>query len=140
MSEQVVANPAASTAAQPAAYILYDPARRRRRARRRYDPTLIAYEPRRRRRVRRYDPVRAGGKVLTDSLVDGLGFGLLFHAIPAIPEGSIAGFSYRDVGAAVAAAAYEKAYLKRGWSSVILGAIAAFATGKIVSSLGGWKP
>lgn len=141
MSEQVVVNPT-QTPAQPAAYILYDPAQRRRRARRRkYDPTLIAYEPaRRRRRVRRLDPVRVGGKALTDSLVDGLGFGLLLHAVPAIPEGNVSGLSYRDIGAGVVTFAYEKFYMRRGWSAALLGAIAGIATGKIVSSLGGWKP
>lgn len=156
MSEQVVEtsqNAATATATQPV-YLLYDPARRRRRgggsrakvgrkqvgpSALRYDPAIVAYEPRRR-RTRRYDPVVGGGKALTDSLVDGLGFGLLMHAVPAIPEGNVSGLSYRDIGAGVVTLAYEKFYMRRGWSAALLGAIAGIATGKIVSSLGGWKP
>lgn len=119
-------------------YIVYDPARRRARRRRRLDPELIAYEPRRRRRFTRLDPQR-GGRNTTDAIVDGLGFGLLTHSIPAIPEGNVGGFSYRDLAAGIITAFYEKYYMRRGWSSAIIGAIAGISAGKIVSSLGGWR-
>lgn len=162
MSEQVQT----TTTQTPAniQYIVYDPAKRRSSRRRgatryvagkpvydgprggvawvgprklRYDPALIAYEPRRR-RVRRYDPQRAGGKTLVDSMVDGLGFGLLAHTAP-IPSGNIAGFTYADVAAGVLTAVYEKAYMRRGWTAAIIGGLTGFATGKIVQTLGGWR-
>lgn len=161
MSEQVVA-PAPT--AQPAniQYVLYDPARRKRRRGRRaiggkpvyrgprggvawigpsamrYDPALVAYEPRRR-RYRKYDPVRAGGKAVADSVVDGLGFGLVFHALPMV-EGTVGPLTYRDIGAGLVTAVYEKAYMKRGWAATLIGAISAIAAGKLVQTLGGWKP
>lgn len=139
MSEQIQT---VQTQPQPAniQYILYDPAKRRRRVgRRKYDPQIIAYEPARRRRTRRkYDPVRVGGKAITDSIVDGLGFGLIAHTVP-IPSGNVGSFSYSDIAAGVLTLAYEKWYMRRGWTAAILGAVAGVATGKLVQTLGGWK-
>lgn len=157
MSEQTNVSQTPANAQSPV-YVVYDPARRRsRRAKQkpahvgprggrawigpsalRYDPALVAYEPRRRRRVK-YDPVIGGGKQITDALVDGFGFGLLTHHIP-IPSGSVGGFSYADVAAGVLTFVYERFYMRRGWTAALLGAVAGLATGKISSSLGGWRP
>lgn len=121
-------------------YVIYDPARRRRKRTRwrAYDPALVAYEPARRRQRIRYDPAVGGSKAVTDAVVDGLGFGLLTHTVP-IPAGSIGGFSYSDVAAGVLTFVYEKYYMRRGWTAAVLGAVTGIATGRLVSALGGWK-
>lgn len=129
MSEQVAAQ---TQTPQTVQYIVYDPARRKRVRRIKYDPA------RRRRRVRSYDPVKVGGKGIIDSMVDGLGFGLITHAVP-IPSGIIGGFSYADVSAGVLTALYEKFYMRRGWTAAIVGAIVGLATGKLVNTLGGGR-
>jgi hypothetical protein len=76
---------------------------------------------------------------MADSVVDGLGFGLVSHLVPGIPSGSLGPVGYRDAAAGVITFAYEKWYMRRGWTSAILGAIAGIATSKLVDALGGWK-
>lgn len=143
MSEQVQTGIPATTQPLQPVYLLYDPARRRRRARprrvRRYEPDpLVVYEPRRRRRrARRLDPARAGSRVIVDGVVDGLGWGGLVGALP-IPDYSInGGLTVKDVGAAVIAGVYEKLYMKRGWTPTLVGALVGLFANKMFSWLRG---
>jgi hypothetical protein len=112
-------------------YILYDPARRRRRARRarRYDPApaFIAYEPRRRRmRSRGYGMTRTDGQVaLVDSALDGAAWGFIAKKLP-LPSTTIGPLDTRDAVGVVGALVYEKWYMKRKWTHAFVSAAVAY--------------
>lgn len=108
--------------------IVYDPARRKKRARRarRADP-IVVYDPdprRRRRRARRADPIRgATGKTMIDGVVDGVAFGYLSTKVPI--QGSIGPVTVQDAVAVGGAVLYEKFVMKRSWMvAFISGAVA----------------
>lgn len=166
MSEAVVQTQAENQGLQPV-YLLYDPAKRKRkRAKRakegavrgkayiigprggvawigpsalRYEPDpIVLYEPaRRRRRARKLDPVRAGSKALVDSAIDGLGIGGVISAVPYGGTPIAGGLTVKDIGAGVVAGLYEKLYMKRGWTSAIIGFATALFTNKILNWIRG---
>jgi hypothetical protein len=120
-----------NTGVQPVQYILYDPARRRRRATRarRYDPApaFIAYEPRRRRgRSRGYGMTRTDGQVaLVDSALDGAAWGFISKKLP-LPSTTIGPLDTRDAVGVVGAMVYEKWYMKRKWTHAFVSAAVAY--------------
>jgi hypothetical protein len=121
-----------NAAVQPVQYILYDPARRKRRARRarRYDPdpAIIAYEPRRRRRAVRM--ARTDGQVaLVDSALDGAAWGFIAKKLP-LPSTTIGPLDTRDAVGVVGAMVYEKWYMKRKWTHAFVSAAVAYMIGR----------
>jgi len=132
---QVVAEPA--HAAAPAVQyvpILYDPARKRKRSRRRKkaDPAPVAViaDParRRRRRARYADPFRVGRigtKGVVDCAIDGLGFAYLSSKVPV--GGSIGPLSVQDAVAVGGSFLYEWMFMKRGFLGGAIAAAVAYA-------------
>jgi hypothetical protein len=119
-----------NTGVQPVQYILYDPARRKRRARRarRYDPAIVAYEPRRRRRAS--GMTRTDGQVaLVDSALDGAAWGFIAKKLP-VPSQSIGPLSTSDAVGVVGALVYEKFYMKRKWTHAFVSAAVAYMVGR----------
>ena len=130
MSEAVVQAQTPNTALQPVQYILYDPARRKRRARRarRYDPAFIAYEPRRRKRAS--GMTRTDGQVaLVDSALDGAAWGFIAKKLP-VPSQSIGPLTTSDAVGVVGALVYEKFYMKRKWTHAFVSAAVAYMIGR----------
>jgi hypothetical protein len=132
MSEAVVQTQTPNTALQPVQYILYDPARRRRRARRarRYDPdpAIIAYEPRRRRKASVMS--RTNGQVaLVDSALDGVAWGFIAKKLP-LPSQAIGPLDTRDAVGVAGALIYEKFYMKRKWTHAFVSAAVAYMVGR----------
>jgi hypothetical protein len=131
MSEAVVQTQTPNTALQPVQYILYDPARRRRRARRarRYDPAIVAYEPARRRRMSAGMSRGNGQVALVDSVIDGAAWGFIANKMP-IPSQSLGPFRSTDAIAVAGAFVYEKYYMKRKWLHAFLSAAVAYMVGR----------
>lgn len=120
-------------------YLLYDPARRKRKARKKkLDPDpVIVYEPAKRKRGarrRRLDPARAGGKAIVDSIIDGFGIGGVVGSMPFGEQVVVGGLTVKDLAGGILAGAYEKVYMKRGWTPTIIG----FAIGCFASRIFNW--
>jgi hypothetical protein len=116
-----------ATGVQPVQYILYDPARRKRRARRarRYDPIPIAYEPARRRRRSTGYATGNGQVALVDSALDGAAWGFIAKKLP-LPSQTIGPLSTSDVVGVAGALVYEKFYMKRKWTHAFVSAAVAY--------------
>ena len=136
---QVVAEPASVTA--PAVQyvpILYDPARKKKRYRRKKkaDPApvaVIADPARRRRRARRADPLRfgrIGTKGVVDCAIDGLGFAYLSSKVPV--GGSIGPLSVQDAVAVGGSFLYEWMFMKRGFLGGAIAAAVAYAVRRLM--------
>ena len=75
----------------------------------------------------------SGQVALVDSAVDGVAWGYVGSKIP-VPEAGIGPLTSKELVGAVAAAVYEKFYMKRRWSHALIAAGIAYLVGRWMSA------